>query len=117
MKYIIQFLIIITITMIGEILKQIIPIPIPGNIYGLIILFLLLYLKILKVSDIKDVSNFLLEIMPIMFIAVAANLINLWTDLKQLIIALIIIIPVTTVLVFVSTGKISDFLIERRKNG
>lgn len=117
MKYIIQFLIIITITMVGEILKQIIPLPIPGNIYGLVILFLLLYLKVIKISDIKDVSNFLLEIMPIMYIGVAANLINLWTDLKQLIIALIIIIPVTTVLVFVSTGKISDYLIERRNNG
>ena len=52
MKYIKQFAIILTITCIGEILKYLIDLPIPGSIYGLIIMFLLLLFHVLKPEDV-----------------------------------------------------------------
>ena len=68
MKYVRQFMIILFLSFLGELLKYMIPISIPARIYGMILLFLALEFKILKVSDIKETSNFLIEIMPLMFV-------------------------------------------------
>ena len=68
MKYIRQFLIILLISFLGELLKYIIPLSVPASIYGMVLMFLALELKILKVSDVKETSTFLIEIMPLMFV-------------------------------------------------
>lgn len=39
MKLLKQFLIIILVSFIGEILKEVIPFPVPASIYGMIIMF------------------------------------------------------------------------------
>ena len=57
MKYVRQFLIILFISFLGELLKHIIPLSVPASIYGMLLLFLALEFKILKVSDIKETSN------------------------------------------------------------
>ena len=48
MKYIRQFLIILLISFLGELLKYIIPLSVPASIYGMVLMFLALELKILK---------------------------------------------------------------------
>ena len=65
MKYLKQFLIILAISFIGEILKYIVPLPIPASIYGMVIMFICLQTKILKLDDVKSVGKFLIEIMPV----------------------------------------------------
>ena len=42
MKYVKQCLIILVISLIGEMLKYLIPLPIPASIYGMILLFALM---------------------------------------------------------------------------
>ena len=37
MKYVKQFLIILAISLIGELLKYVLPLPIPASIYGMVI--------------------------------------------------------------------------------
>ena len=51
MKYLKQFLIILAISFIGEILKYIVPLPIPASIYGMVIMFICLQTKILKLDE------------------------------------------------------------------
>ena len=77
MKYVRQLLIILFVSFFGELLKYIIPLSIPASIYGMVLLFLALELKILKVSDIKETSNFLIEIMPLMFVP-GVGLLDSW---------------------------------------
>ncbi|MDY2753957.1 MAG: CidA/LrgA family protein, partial [Blautia obeum] len=48
-KYLRQFGIILAVTCAGEIMKYFIPLPIPGSIYGLILMFVLLLLRVIKV--------------------------------------------------------------------
>ncbi len=48
MKYLRQFGIILAVTCAGEIMKYFIPLPIPGSIYGLILMFVLLLAKVIK---------------------------------------------------------------------
>ena len=62
MKYLKQFLIILAISFIGEILKYIVPLPIPASIYGMVIMFICLQTKILKLDDVKSVGKFLIAV-------------------------------------------------------
>ena len=83
MKYVRQLLIILFVSFLGELLKSIIPLSIPASIYGMVLLFLALELKILKVSDIKETSNFLIEIMPLMFVPAGVGLLDSWGTCHQ----------------------------------
>ena len=100
MKYVRQLLIILFISFLGELLKYIIPLSIPASIYGMVLLFLALELKILKVSDIKETSNFLIEIMPLMFVPAGVGLLDSWGALQSIWIQVVVITLISTVTVF-----------------
>ncbi len=78
MKYLRQFGIILAVTCAGEIMKYFIPLPIPGSIYGLILMFVLLLAKVIKVEHVKETGEFLIEIMPLMFIPAGVGLVTSW---------------------------------------
>lgn len=82
MKYIRQFVIILFISFIGEVLKYVLPLPIPASIYGLVLMFILLETKVLKVEAVQDAGKFLIEIMPMMFIPAGVGLLNAWDKVK-----------------------------------
>ena len=121
MRYLKQFLIIITISFIGDLLKNLINLSVPGSIYGMIILFVGLTTKAIKYEDVKDVGKFLVEIMPIMFIPSAVGLVSSWSILKPIIIPVCVITVVTCIAVMFVTGRVSQFIIRKQdkrvKNG
>ena len=113
MKYLRQFGIILAVSSIGELLNNFIPLPIPGSIYGIIIMLVLLITKVIKVSQVKEVSGFLIEIM---FIPGAAGLITSWGQLEPILIPVVVVIIVTTILVMGITGKVVDLFIKGDEN-
>lgn len=117
MKYIKQFLIIIAFSFAGEILHFLIPLPIPSSIYGIILLFLSLCTGILKVEHIKETSNFLVEIMPLMFIPSAVGLLESWEVLSSVWLSYISITIITTFLVMIISGRITQTIIRWRNKG
>ena len=50
MKYVKQFLIILAVSLAGEILKYVLPLPIPASIYGMAILFTALMTGLIKLD-------------------------------------------------------------------
>lgn len=118
MTYIFQFCTILIVCFIGEILYALIPLPIPANIYGLVIMLLCLAFKIIKLEKIEKTADFLLNIMPLMFIPAAVSLITVWTELKNILIPVILIVIASTVIVMAVTGKTAEFIIkhDRRKD-
>lgn len=114
MKYLRQFGIILGVTCVGEIMKYFIPLPIPGSIYGLILMFVLLLTKVIKVEHVKETGEFLIEIMPLMFIPAGVGLMTSWVDLKTFLIPLIVITVLSTFIVMIVTGKVTDFLLARK---
>lgn len=108
MIYIRQFGIILGITFLGELLNFFIPLPIPASIYGLVLMLVLLSTKLISLNQVKEAGNFLIEIMPLMFIPAAAGILVSWEMLKSILIPLIIITIITTVIVMVVTGKITQ---------
>ena len=78
MKLFKQFTVIIFLSFLGEVLHTLIPFPIPASIYGIMLLFILLERKVLRIDDIREVSDFLIFIMPLLFIPSAVGLIDVW---------------------------------------
>ena len=114
MKYLMQFMIIILVSCIGELLNHFIPLPIPASIYGLIIMLALLMTKTIRLDAVKETAEFLINIMSVMFIPAGVGLITYWAQLKNMLLSTIIIIIVSSILVMVITGKTSDFMIQRK---
>lgn len=113
MKYLYEFIIIMFITLVGELIYKIVPLPIPASIYGLLIMLICLRTKVLKLDKVKTTGNFLLEIMPIMFIPAAVGLLTAWAQLKVVLIPLGTITLLTTIVVMAVTGITAEFIIKR----
>ncbi len=112
MRFIKQFLIILFVSFLGEVLKAVLPLPIPASIYGLTIMLALLVSKVVKLEQVEGASMFLIDIMPLMFIPASAGLIDVWPSLKPVIIPLLIMTLLSTVLVMVVSGKVTEFIIK-----
>lgn len=113
MAYLFQFCIILIVCFIGEIFHALIPLPIPASIYGLVIMFILLSFKIIKLEKIEKTADFLIQIMPIMFVPPAVGIITVWTDLQNILLPFFIIVILSTILVMVFTGKATELVIKR----
>lgn len=103
------------VTCIGEIMHYFIPLPIPASIYGLCLMLILLMSGALKADKVKETSDFLIEIMPLMFIPASVGIIVSWDKLRQILLPVIIITAISTVLVMVVSGRVTQFLIGREK--
>lgn len=115
MKHIYQFFIILLISFAGEILHFFIPIPVPASIYGLVIMLILLCTGIVKLSNVEKTSDFLIDIMPLMFIPGGVKLITVWDDVKPILLPLIVITAVSTVIVMAVTGKTTELIMKSDK--
>lgn len=113
MKLLYQFAIILFVSFLGEILYLVIPLPIPASVYGLILMLAALCTGIIKLKQVKEAANFLIEIMPVMFIPAAAGLLDSWSALKPIWIPVILITLITTVVVIAVTGQATQYLIHR----
>lgn len=113
MRIIKQFLIILFISFIGEILNQVLPLPIPASIYGMTIMFLCLVSGLIKLDEVKEAGKFLIEIMPVMFIPAGVGLMSSWGVLKPMLLPVSAITVVVLVAVMVVSGSVSQAVIHR----
>lgn len=119
MKYIRQFLLILFLSFLGEVLKSLIPLPVPASIYGLLLLLTALLTHVIPLEAVKDTAVFLIEIMPLMFIPAAVGLLESWDALSGVFIQVMVATAVSTVLVMGISGAVTQLIIrrERRKRG
>ena len=110
-----QFTIIIFLSFLGEVLHTLIPFPIPASIYGIMLLFFLLERKVLRIDDVREVSDFLIFIMPLLFIPSAVGLIDVWDELRASLTAYVTIIIAVTLIVMVATGRITQWVLQNQK--
>lgn len=115
MKFLYQFGIILFITFIGEVIYRIVPLPIPASIYGLLLMLFCLKTRIVKLEKVKKAGDFMIEIMPLMFIPAAVGLLTVWNELKTILMPVIIITLLTTIIVMSATGRMTQFIMRRGK--
>ncbi|CDE42152.1 putative uncharacterized protein [Clostridium sp. CAG:411] len=108
MKYVRQFLIILSFSFAGEFLHTLLPLPIPASIYGIILLFLALNFNLLAVDSIRETSNFLIEIMPVLFIPAAVGILETWGLIRVKWASYLVITLVSTIIVMVVSGHVTQ---------
>lgn len=117
MKYLRQTAIIILFSLLGELCRFLIPFPIPAAIYGMVLLFAALSLKIIKLPAVQDAGSFLTGILPVLFVAPCVNLLSCWDALRSALLPILVIIVVTTVLVFAVSGLVTQWIVKGSKGG
>ena len=94
-KYIFQFARILAFCFLGEILHVVLPLPVPASVYGLVLL--------------------LAGIFPLLFVPAAAGVMELWAEMGEMLLPILVAIIPVTVLVMVSAGKTTQALTGRKK--
>ncbi|SDK84284.1 CidA/LrgA family protein [Natronincola ferrireducens] len=108
-----QVAIILGICLAGELLNNLLNIPIPGNVLGMILLLLLLVTGVIKLEMIDKITKFLLEHLAFFFVPAGIGLLSNLELIKDQWFAIIVTITISTVLVMVVTGLTVQFLMRR----
>jgi holin-like protein len=77
MKHLFSLMIFFGISVIGDLISDIARLPIPGNILGMAILFILLCLRVIKLEDIKKTGKFLIDNMLLFILPSAVGMFQL----------------------------------------
>ena len=113
MKYIKQLAIIVLVCFAGELVRYIVPLPVPGSIWGLVLMFILLVTGVIKPEKVEKTADFLVDCMPIMFVPGGVGLMRSWSTLKSMLPAAICSIVLVTPFVMLVTGKVTQKLFDR----
>ena len=117
MKYVKQFAIIASVSFVGELLNKVLPFPVPGSVYGLVLMVILLLTKIVKLEMIEDTADFMISIMPIFFVPSSVGLMTSFDTLKGNVWKVFLICFVSTIIVNVVTGHVAQLVIKLTKKG
>lgn len=117
MKSMKGFFIILASLMLGNLITALTKLPIPGSIFGMVILLILLLTKAVKLETVEPVANLLILIMMILFIPGTVNLMNVYDKFAGVIPQLLVITILTTLIIMAVTALVTDRIIESRKKG
>ena len=115
MKYLRELLIIIGIYILGLIIAEAFNLIIPGNIVGMIILFILLLTKGIDIKAIESTANFFLSHLAFFFIPAGVSLMNSFGIIKENWIGILFVSIITTFIIFVVTGKTVEYIQKLKK--
>ena len=116
MRYLYQFARIMAFCFLGEILHEVLPLPIPASIYGLILLLAALKTGLVKLEQVKEVGNFLTGIFPLLFVPAAVGVMELWGELGEMMIPILLAIVPVTILVLASAGRTTQSFSRKKQN-
>lgn len=92
------------IYLMGESIATLLPIAIPGNIIGMLLMFLFLTLKWIKLQQVQTVGRFLLSHMAFLFIPAGVSIMESFELIKDDWFKIILICILTTIITFAATG-------------
>ena len=113
MKLLRQLFIILFISFLGEAAHRLFRIPVPGNVIGMLLLFILLCTGLIKLDMIEEMTNFLINHLAFFFVPAGVGLLAYIGVLKSSWAAIFGISLVTTAIVMVVTGHTVQILKRR----
>ena len=108
MKYICQLGIILGVSFAGEVLARVLPLPVPASVWGLVLMLALLILRIIKPAQIRDAAEYLIAIMPLLFVPPTVGLMQSWGLLRDNLLSFIIAVTLITAIVMAVTGLVAQ---------
>lgn len=115
-KFGLQILGLILINKIGFYLVDYFQLFIPGNVAGLVILFLLLWTKVLKLEWIEQASDFLVRHLSFFFVSISVGLMTVGSLLAKNGVQLAAVLLISAVIGMAVAGFAAQIL-ARRKEG
>ena len=116
MKYAYQVMIIGGISFAGEILKKLLPLPVPASVYGMVLLLVCLCTKVIKLDQIQETADFMLAAMPLVFVGPGVALMESFGLMKDSLLGILVISVLSTMLVMVLTGMLAQILVRRKRD-
>ena len=104
-----QFSIILSIYFLGELIQKALGLPIPGNVIGMLILFVGLYTGMIKLEMIDRISDFLLENLSFFYLPAAVSLITSFSLLEGKWIEILTVSIISTVIILGVTELTVEF--------
>ena len=117
MKYLRQAAILAAVTFAAEIIKYLLPLPVPASIYGLVLLFALLKSGALKLEQVEDVGGFLLEVMPVLLVPPSVSFLTALDAIEDLLLPVLIMGFLGTMAVMAVTGHAAQLAMRLGKGG
>lgn len=119
MKYVRQIAIIMSVSFVAEFMEFLIPLPIAASVYGLVLMLIGLVTKFIPIEKVEGAADFLVEIMPVLFVPPTVSLITNVEALADMLVPLCIACLVTTVFIMVVTGRVAQGIMrhDRKKQG
>lgn len=115
MKYVFQFARIMGFCLAGELLRALLPLPIPAGIYGLVLLAGALLTGLVKLEQVKQTADFLTGIFPLLFVPVMVGVAEIWDLIAANWLPIVIAaVPVTWAVMAVA-GKVTQKIIDGGK--
>ena len=100
------------ICLVGQIIAELIPVPFPGSVMSLVLLFILFMLNWANPEKLKNVNDFLLENMSFFFVPSAVSIITKYDLIKNSIVQILIICVVSFVVTFAVTAYTVTFVMK-----
>lgn len=114
MQYIFQFLLICLYCFIGDLLHVLLPFPIPGSIYGMILLLASLVLGFIKPDHLKQTADFLSKTMSLFFIMPCVSILTIDLATLTQMPSILFITLSSTLLVMGITGICAQAIIKNK---
>ena len=92
----------------GVVLAAVLPLPIPASVYGLLLLAAALKFGVLKLDQVRETGLFLTGIFPLLFVPAAAGVMELGSQLMNLLLPAVLAIVPVTALVMAVTGMVAQ---------
>ena len=115
-KYIFQFARITAFCLAGEVLAVVLPLPIPASVYGLLLMVAALKTGVLKLDQVRETGLFLTGIFPLLFVPAAAGVVELGSQLMDLLLPAVLAIVPITALVMAVTGMVAQKCAGRKEH-
>ncbi|MEC1259150.1 CidA/LrgA family holin-like protein [Bacillus swezeyi] len=98
-----------------NLLVEVLHIKIPGSIIGIIVIFALLHFKVIKLEWIEIGALWLLAELLLFFVPSAVGIMNYGELLKEFGTSIILVVLLSTFVVMVSTGMLTQMIANRKE--
>ena len=105
MKILRQAAIIAAVCAVAELIRYLVPLPIPASVYGLILMLLALLTGLIRPEQIETAADFLIAILPLLFVTPTVALVARLERLASLVVPILLLGIAGTTLVIGLSGR------------
>lgn len=116
MKIFRQLILVFGFSYAGEWISQMLKLPIPGSLTGMILLFVALQCHILRLEHLQETADFLLGHLPFFFIPAGVALMANFMHIQGIWMQILLVCLMTTILTMGLSGFSIQKLMERKRS-